>query len=278
MPSVHLDVHIRVVSLSEDATLFSIPNHLSKSMSSFHPLVSVIIPTYNQPEFLVEAVDSVLAQTYPHVEVIVVDDGSRDHTAQVVADRYGERVRYIYQENAGTAAARNTGIEAATGELIALLDHDDRWLPQKLERQVPYFANHPEAGLVFTGGRSFDGRDGRTLSEFETAATLDFHDLLEWCYIVCATTMFPKRVVEEVGGFDAKLRGSDDWDMWIRISARYKVIGCPEALTELRIHGANQGHLVEPLKPDSILGCINKPRALHPDCPRCREALASGLA
>src|SRR5689334_2160139 len=102
--------------------------------------VSVVIPTYNRAELVGEAIDSVLGQSRPPLEVIVVDDGSTDDTADVVG-RYGARVVYLRQPNCGPATARNVGVARARGDLIALLDSDDRWLPRKLELQVPLFAD-----------------------------------------------------------------------------------------------------------------------------------------
>jgi glycosyltransferase involved in cell wall biosynthesis len=136
---------------------------MSSDELSAEPLVSVVIAAYNGAQYLPEAIDSALAQTYPKVEVIVVDDGSTDSTAEVVG-AYGARVRYLYQQNAGTAAARNTGIQSAQGELIALLDQDDRWLPEKLARQVPLFFDEPRVGLVHSGGiRRADGSNNQYL-------------------------------------------------------------------------------------------------------------------
>src|SRR5947209_13220762 len=100
--------------------------------------VSVIIPTYNHGRFIADAIESVLAQTYPVSEIIVVDDGSTDETQEVV-EKFGEKVRYIEQANAGVSAARNTGIENSDGDLVAFLDADDTWLPEKIEKQVAKF-------------------------------------------------------------------------------------------------------------------------------------------
>ena len=119
------------------------------------PLVSVIIPTYNQREYLVQAIESVLAQTYESVEVIVVDDGSTDDTAQAVATM-GRAVRYIRQSNRGAAASRNAGIAHATGQYVAFLDHDDLWMPQKLAMQVSLFGEDAKLGLVYSAIRFFD--------------------------------------------------------------------------------------------------------------------------
>src|SRR5438445_9254645 len=110
-------------------------------------LVSVVIATYNYGRFVTQAVESVLAQTYVNIEIIVVDDGSDDDTREQLAP-YGDRIRYIYQENQSVAAARNTGIRAATGDLIAFLDADDVWHPHKLELQMHYLADHPAVALV----------------------------------------------------------------------------------------------------------------------------------
>jgi glycosyltransferase involved in cell wall biosynthesis len=118
-------------------------------------LVSVVIPTYNRAYILAASIDSVLAQTYAHHEIIVVDDGSRDDTRAVV-EKYGSRVRYIHQENAGLATARNTGMAAARGEFIAFQDSDDIWLPHKLEMQTALMRQYPQLALVWSDMTSID--------------------------------------------------------------------------------------------------------------------------
>jgi glycosyltransferase involved in cell wall biosynthesis len=233
------------------------------------PLVSAIIPTYNCSRYLEEAIDSALAQTYPHVEVVVVDDGSTDQTAGVAAS-YGNAVKYVYQENRGTATARNTGIAHSRGELIALLDHDDRWLPEKLERQVPYFED-PTVGMVHTGGRVIDIQSKAITSEYLPQAELDVHDLMEWCRVGCATTMFRRSVIERVGVFDEALPGADDWDMWIRIAAVSRVMGCPEILVEIGEHPADQGKRINRLH-GIICSVIAKHAVKHANCAECEQA------
>jgi glycosyltransferase involved in cell wall biosynthesis len=126
------------------------------------PTVTVIIPTYNYGRFVADAIASVLAQTYAVFEIVVVDDGSTDETEEVVKT-FGERVRYIKQQNAGVSAARNAGIEVSSGDLIAFLDADDTWLPEKIEKQVAKFAEDAEIGLVHCGMREFDDHTGETI-------------------------------------------------------------------------------------------------------------------
>ena len=119
------------------------------------PLVSVIIPTYNNAAYLVESVESVLNQSYRNIELIVVDDGSTDNTQAVLAG-FGDRLRYVRKANGGPSSARNLGIQMARGQLIAFQDADDLWLPEKLALQVAYFHLHPEVGVVFTGSLRFN--------------------------------------------------------------------------------------------------------------------------
>ncbi len=246
-------------------------------MSINHPpLVSVIMPTYNGSKYIEASIDSALAQTYPHVEVIVIDDGSKDNTTEVVS-RYGDRVTLIQQQNAGTAAARNLGIRSSHGELIALLDHDDLWLPEKLQKQVPIFAESPRVGMVHTGARWFQTETHAITSEVLPAPILDYHDLLAWCLVSCCTVLFTRKAFDEAGGFDASLLGTDDWDMWIRIAALYEVRGLREVLSEVRLHSSNQGSNAERTY-THCMRLISKPREAHQNCPLCQAALATARA
>ncbi|NEP84931.1 MAG: glycosyltransferase family 2 protein, partial [Okeania sp. SIO3B3] len=129
------------------------------------PCVSVIIPAYNRADLIGETVDSVLAQTHPDIEIIVIDDGSTDNTADVLAT-YGSALRVIRQANAGQQAARNAGIRAATGDYIAFLDSDDLWLPHRIEAQLQRFEEVPEAGLVYCDAAVFDDETGQTLHKY----------------------------------------------------------------------------------------------------------------
>ena len=130
------------------------------------PLVSVIVPAYNNAHFLPAAIDSILNQTFDNFELIVVDDGSTDNTQAVLAG-FGDRLRYVRKANGGPSSARNLGIQMARGQLIAFQDADDLWLPEKLALQVAYFHLHPEVGVVFTDAVRFDaaGKFSRSFRE-----------------------------------------------------------------------------------------------------------------
>lgn len=185
------------------------------------PLVSVVIPTFNYGHFVCEAVESVLAQTYTRFEIIVVDDGSTDDTRERLAP-YQDRIRYHYQDNAGLSAARNTGIRLAKGELIALLDSDDTFHPQKLELQVQYMRSHDEVGLLATqcvserptAWPTFDITTANLLVSQVTLDELTLKSRFGSCGVLVR-----KRCFEAAGLFDTDLKSAEDRDMWIRIAA-----------------------------------------------------------
>ena len=114
-------------------------------------IVSIIIPTYNSVSFVTEAIDSALNQTFQDFEILVIDDGSTDETKKVLTEKYGDSIKYLYKENGGVSSARNYGIEKAKGKYIALLDADDVWLPEKLEKQVILLESNGDIGLCYTG-------------------------------------------------------------------------------------------------------------------------------
>ena len=203
------------------------------------PLVSVVMPTYNCAAYIVEAIESVLSQTYRRFEVIVVDDGSRDHT-RAVLEPYLDRIHYLYQENRGLSAARNLGIRCAQGELIAFLDSDDYWYPDKLVRQVQAFQEYPEAGLSFTNHLEF-GESGiiyrsgfsdkvyRWLGD-NTNASMDvvcgwiYRELLQSNYMHVCSVIVRRDVLKQVGHFDETIRICEDYDLWLKVTQRYPVL------------------------------------------------------
>jgi glycosyltransferase involved in cell wall biosynthesis len=196
--------------------------------------VSVIIPTWNRAREVCAAIDSALAQTARPLEIIVVDDGSTDDTAGVLA-RYGDAIRVVRQHNQGVAAARNAGIAAARGELLAFLDSDDVWLPRKLELQLQRFDAEPELGLVHCGAH-FDGAGARLGGLEGWVATEILR--LDRDVIVAhgSSVMVPRRVADEIGGFDVRMHVSEDWDFCYRVAARHRIGFVPEVLVRCARH------------------------------------------
>jgi glycosyltransferase involved in cell wall biosynthesis len=202
------------------------------------PLVSVVIPTYNRARSLVRAVDSVLAQTYPAVELLIVDDASSDGTAAQLAPYLGRRVLFHRSSrNCGAAVARNIGIGLSTGDLIAFLDSDDDWLPNKLQRQVDLFrSSQSDVGLLHTGAwQLVDNRPARAVVPRYRGQIYDL--LRRRNRINTSTVMVRRDVLQRVGGFDERLRASEDWDLWLRIAAEYLVDVLPEPLVRHRDSG-----------------------------------------
>jgi glycosyltransferase involved in cell wall biosynthesis len=198
--------------------------------------ISVIIPTWNRAREVCNAIDSALGQTLPPLEVIVVDDGSTDETPKVLA-RYGDGIRVVRQNNQGVAAARNAGIAVARGELVAFLDSDDIWQPRKLELQAARFDTDPGLGLVHCGvdfegtGVTVDGMEGSVATEM---LRLDRSVIVSHS----SSVMVPRRVAGEVGGFDARMRASEDWDFCYRVAARYRIGFVAEALLHMARHAS----------------------------------------
>ena len=187
------------------------------------PRVSVVIPTYNRGWTIKRAVDSVLAQTFRNFELIVVDDGSGDDTADILAG-YGTAIRVIRQPNAGVSAARNTGIRAAGGDFIAFLDSDDYWLPEKLQIQSAYFNTHPEAVICQT--EEIWIRNGKRVNPkkvHKKPSGRIFRASLALCLVSPSAVMLRRELFDEIGGFDETLPACEDYDLWLRISARYPV-------------------------------------------------------
>jgi glycosyltransferase involved in cell wall biosynthesis len=235
------------------------------------PLVSVIIPAYNGQEYIREAIESALGQTYRPIEILVIDDGSPVSMTEAVSG-FGPEVRYLRQENGGTASARNLGWRSASGEFIALLDQDDLWLPLKLERQVPRFAEDPRIGLVTAWMEVFDTNTGEAKGTYQPPAEMTVHDMLGHELPPVQTMIFRRSALEKIGGFDASLRGTDDWDVNIRLAAEYRVVTVEEVLGRARMHGAQQGSNGEQMYRNSMR-VLEKNSRVHGDCAECRQAL-----
>lgn len=206
--------------------------------------VSVIILTYNRADLIMEAIESVLAQSYTDYEIIVIDDGSTDNTAQVLHELIEMgNIRYIWQENQGECAARNHGLRQARGEYVAFLDSDDLWLPQKLEAQVTCLEAYPEGGLVQSSFLKFDDATGKNLGIRDTnwfSGRVYPQILMHWSDLMAIdAVLIPLKVLQHVGGFDESLKRGLDLELWWRISRYYPFIAMPDVLTKVRVHSGS---------------------------------------
>jgi len=191
--------------------------------------VSVVIPTYNRYTLLKRAINSLLAQTYPIDEIIVVDDGSRDNTKDIKKDF--PEIIYIYQENQGVSAARNVGIQRAKNEWIAFLDSDDEWHKEKLEKQVAFHKNNPDTLMSYTDEVWIrNGQKVKIPKKYRKIGKDAFLENLSYCNIAPSSVMMHKKLFEKFGLFDEELRVCEDYDMWLRVSSEEKVGLIPQKL------------------------------------------------
>ena len=204
------------------------------------PLVSVILPVHDRAAWVGRAVESVLAQTYPHRELWVIDDGSTDDTRRALA-RFGSRIEVLEQAHAGAYAARNLGLRHARGELVAFVDSDDAWHPDRLARQLPLLAR-PEVGLVFGDALHLHvgvppARRPRTSFQLtrphrgRVARHFAFGN-----FVPTSAVLVRRRCFEELGGFRISPRLSADYPMWYRIARRYELDYVPEPVFTYAIH------------------------------------------
>ena len=225
------------------------------------PAVSVIIPSYNSAAYLSDAIDSVLNQTVAPLEVIVVDDGSTDETAQIL-ERHRGRIVAITQENRGLSGARNRGIAAARGELIAFLDADDIWLPGKLEKQVACLAEHPTAGMVHSELFWWDEQTGerhrRDCRRHEFAGSC-YKEFFLRAGIIPSTAIVRRECLEKVGDFDEAIRRptTQDYDLSLRIARDYEIAYVDEPLILYRLHESNASKQLLAMEED-ILFVVRK--------------------
>ncbi len=191
----------------------------NKEINGAPALVSVILPTYNRAWTLKAAVDSVLDQDYPHIELIVIDDGSTDTTQDLLAT-YGDRIRVLTQVNRGVSAARNAGIRIAGGSLIALLDSDDTWDKRKISCQVDFFKAHPEAMICQT--EEIWIRNGKRVNpkkRHQKPSGMIFEVSLHLCLVSPSAVMMRKDLFDRIGYFNEDFTVCEDYDLWLRVGA-----------------------------------------------------------
>lgn len=222
-----------------------------------NPKISVIIPNYNYEKFISATIESVLSQTYENIEIIVVDDGSKDNSLEVLKN-FGDKIRVVQQKNAGVSAARNHGVSLSNGDFVAFLDADDIWLPEKLQCQINKFNADSKIGLVHCSmtlidpqnkpiGENNNGQEGFVSHEF-----LRF----ERGVVVGAgsTALVKRKSFDEVGGFDLRLSTAADWDFCYQVSRKYKLGFVTKPLVLYRMHGTNMHGNIKAMEHDMLLG------------------------
>lgn len=201
-------------------------------------LISIITPTYNREKFLSAAIDSVLKQTYKNFELIIVDDGSTDNTQALVASYVEKdpRIKYLQQKNQGQSVARNYALSIASGDFICFLDSDNYWPEEKLEKSIGAFESHPEVDIVYGDCITIDEqgnelhRNNMRRYSGNIAALL-----LKDNFVSMNTTMTRRKCFDEMGGMSGKRRVADDYDLWLKFSARFRFMYMPEFLAYYRV-------------------------------------------
>jgi glycosyltransferase involved in cell wall biosynthesis len=207
------------------------------------PLVTVVVPTYNRARLIGETIESILAQTFSDLELIVVSDGCTDCTEAVVEAFCDRRIRMVRQTNSGgPARPRNIGIELARGKYVAFCDDDDLWMPQKLEKQVAVMERYPDVALCFTRGITFGSGGFFSRRALKRGVRSNhFRALLFGNFIANSSVIVRRNVLTKVGPFntDRFLHGAEDYEMWLRIAYGHKLIKLDEKLIKYRVHLSN---------------------------------------
>ena len=209
-----------------------------------NPRISIVLPTYNRGTLIIRAIRSILYQTLGDFELIIIDDGSTDNT-KILIDEFikkDDRIKYIYQDNKGEAAARNKGLENAKGEFIAFIDSDDEWLPDKLEKQVELFFHSTYKNLGFVGCYGFIVKDNEPIEGYYKLPNYRgniLEKILESCFILSPNSILVKKEAILDKKFDENIKVGPDWDMWIQIAQEYSFDFVPEPLFKYYVHSNN---------------------------------------
>lgn len=218
------------------------------------PEISVVIPAYNAADTLPQTLASLSAQTFADFEAIVIDDGSRDDTAERARACGDPRIRVLSIPNGGVAAARNRGIDETRSELVAFLDADDLWLPDKLALQMEALRAHPGAGICVTSATRID-RDSRPIGPTLFRDPVDVTEalLLDSMIVGCISSGLVRRsLLEQVGGFNPSFSQCADWDLWLRLSLVGRFVALAEPLVQYRSHTGNMSSNLGLLERDTF--------------------------
>ncbi|GBC96930.1 Putative glycosyltransferase EpsE [bacterium HR16] len=253
------------------------------------PLVSVVLTSYNHAVYLPQAIESALGQTLGDIEIVAIDDASTDGSPEIL-QRYADRIRVVLHEtNRGTYATLNEGIALTGAPYIAILNSDDVWLPDKLQKQVAVMESDPRIGLVHTGFGVIDAQ-GNPIEG--NPRGIRFHpnpqgdllaELLTRNLFITSSVLFRRECIERCGRFEEHLFGMGDWDLWLRIAEHYSIGYVPEPLTLYRLHGQNTMYQSERMLADDLWiheERIRKriPDLLRHDSWRMRRAIGVALA
>ena len=246
-------------------------------MSSSQPLVSIILPVYNGAQMVCAALESAFAQTFQDFEIIAIDDGSTDDSAQILGS-FEPRIRVLNQKNGGASKARNLGIESARGEWVAFLDADDIWEPQKLEKQVELMRQNPKTGVSFSECLYFD-ENREWNADFGArvpAMSAIFEAMLSEHFIAMSSVMVRRECFQKVGVFDESLVGCEDYNLFLRLARQFQFRFLAEPLVKLRCHDGNLSNDLPQMCHDEIAN-LDKIAALFPDLAIPKRRLKSKI-
>lgn len=241
------------------------------------PKVSVIIPVYNAERFIKETVESILAQTYQDFEIVVINDGSTDKSAEIIRSFDDKRIIYSYQKNQGLSIARNEAILKSNGEYIALLDQDDLWLPEKIEKQISLLDSSPEIGLVCSDCYVIDSQGkimDKVFNQCKHSKGMVLPQLFLDNFISCPTAVIRKLALNKVGLFDPDFSIAADYDLWLRIAQFFDIEYTDIPLAKYRIHANNMScniTLGYKEKIEVIEKCLKR-------CPAIKDVLKTKVA
>lgn len=211
-------------------------------MMKKNPLVSIIIPTYNREEFIADAIQSVINQTYKNFEILVIDDGSKDNTKNIIQSMKDSRLFYFLQKHNGRSSARNLGISISKGKYITFLDSDDLYLPEKIEKQVTYLEQNLQYSMIYSSAKCIDEKGACLNYTYTATASGWIYEKIAYFLpttIILPTVMVRKRIFQEIGIFDEKMNRFEDIDMWRRISRQCMIYAMPDITCLIRTHKDN---------------------------------------
>jgi len=245
--------------------------------------ISVIIPAYNAERTILQTIKSVQEQTFSDFEIIVINDGSKDKTAEIVQGIKDDRIRYFFYENGGVCTARNRGIYHATGEFIAFLDADDLWTPDKLKLQLNLLKQHPEAGVAYSWTCFMDMDEQGKVSSFLPSPAYSFSGNVYPRLLVSdfvhsgSNTLVRREAIESVGGFDQSCAGCADWDYWLRLSKHWSFVVVPKHQILYRRASGSMSSKVEVMRNEALIALEKAYKTAPPELQHLKNNTLANL-